>query len=99
MGLLEGMMAGVMGGLMGSMIGTMFAVDHILWLMPFFMFINLVIMWGLSYMLFEEVVEHQEKIEKRPLDFTTFFSYCLIATTFFIILMVYGFKTGLAGRF
>lgn len=96
MGVMEGMMAGVMGGIMGGMIGTMFKVDHILWFMPFFMLFNIIIMWGLSYMLYEEVVEGNQKIKKEPIDFTTFFSYTLLATSLIIGIMVYGLKTGIA---
>ena len=96
MGVLEGMMAGVMGGVMGGMIGTMFVVDNILLFMPFFMISNLLIMWGTSYMLFEEVVEGNSKTKKQPIDFTTFFSACLIATVLLIAFIVYGPKTGLA---
>lgn len=96
MGVLEGLMAAVMGGPMGAMIGSMFFVDHILWFMPAYMILNLIILVGLSYLLFEEVVEHNLKIKKKAIDFTTFFSYCLIATTALTVLMIYGFKTGLA---
>lgn len=96
MGVLEGMMAGIMGGIMGSMIGVMYAVDHILIFMPFFMFFNLIVMFGLSYMLFEEVVEHNPKTKRQPIDFLTFFSFCFIATTILITWMVYGPKTGIA---
>jgi hypothetical protein len=94
MGILEGMMAGVMGGLMGGMIGTMFYVDHILLLMPFFMLINVLIMAGLSYMLYEEMVEGK-KIQKTPIEFGKLFSYSLVITVVFITIMIYGPKTGL----
>jgi len=96
MGVLEGLMAAVMGGPMGAMIGSMFFVDHILWFMPVFMLLNLIIMWGLSYLLFEEVIEHNMKIQKKPIDFTTFLSYCVIVSAALTTLIVYGFKTGLA---
>ncbi len=96
MGVMEGLMAGVMGGVMGGMLGLMMSVDHILWFMPFFMVINVAILFGLSYMLFEEVVEGREKIQKSALSFPTLFSYCLIVIVFGILLIVYGFKTGLA---
>jgi|TARA_B100001971_G_C18256846_1_gene582894 hypothetical protein len=96
MGVLEGMMAGVMGGVMGGMIGTMFVVDNILLFMPFFMISNLLIMWGTSYMLFEEVVEDNPQTKKQPIDFTTFFSACLIITVLLVAFIVYGPKTGLA---
>ncbi|MBI5398586.1 heavy metal translocating P-type ATPase [Candidatus Woesearchaeota archaeon] len=96
MGVLEGMMAGVMGGVMGSMIGTMFRVDHILYFMPVFMAINIAVMWGLSYMLFEEVVENKPTTKKVPVKFARFFSYCLIVVSLLAALILYGPKTGLA---
>lgn len=95
MGLLEGAMAGTMGGLMGAMIGMMLSVDHIQWLMPFFFAINLAIMWGLSYMLYEEAIEHKE-LRPEPLPFLTFAAYCLITTGILTAIIVYGPKTGLA---
>ena len=96
MGALEGMMAGMMNGVMGSMIGVMFFADHILWFMPFFIIINLAIMWGLSYMIYEEFVEGNQKTKKAPLSFGTFLSYCFIAAIILIVIMIYGPKSGLA---
>lgn len=97
MGIMEGTMAGIMGGIMGSMIGVMFSVDHILYFMPLFMLLNLSVMFGLSYMLFEEVVEHNPATKKKQVDFSTFFSYCLLAVAILTVVIVYGPKTGLAG--
>ena len=96
MGALEGMMAGMMNGIMGGMIGVMFFADHILWFMPFFIIINLAIMWGLSYMLYEEFVEDNQRTKKAPLSFGTFLSYCLVAAIVLLIIMIYGPKSGLA---
>lgn len=96
MGAMEGMMAGVMGGIMGSMIGAMFSVDHILWFMPFFMFFNVLIVWGLSYMLFEEVVEDKPGTEKKAIDFSTFFFACFLVHIILGTVIIYGPRTGLA---
>ena len=96
---LEGMMAGMMNGIMGGMIGVMFFADHILWFMPFFMLINLAIMWGLSYMLYEEFVEDNPKAKKSPLSFLTFLSYCFIAVLILTLIIVYAPKSGLARVF
>ncbi|HLG24291.1 MAG TPA: cation transporter [Candidatus Nanoarchaeia archaeon] len=96
MGVLEGMMAGLMNGAMGSMIGVMFFADHILWFMPFFIAINLVIMWGLSYMLYEEFVENNPKTRKAPIKFITFLSYCFMSVLILTLIMVYAPKSGLA---
>jgi len=92
MGVMEGMMAGVMGGTMGPMITVMMFTDHIHWFMPFYMIINLIIILGLSYMLFEEVVEHRE-VATKPLDFTTFASACVAATFVLVVIMIYAPKS------
>ena len=96
MGIMEGMMAGIMGGVMGSMIGVMFRVDYINIFMPFFMLANIMVMFGLSYMLFEEIVEDNINVRKKSLNFSKFFSYFLIINLILILIMVYGPKTGLA---
>ena len=99
MGVLEGMMAGMMNGVMGSMIGVMFFSDHILWFMPFFIFVNLIIMWGLSYMLYEEFVEDNPKTKKAPLGFAKFLSFSITAAAILIAIIVYAPKSGLARLF
>ncbi len=93
MGMMEGMMAGVMGGTMGPMIALMMKYDHILLFMPFFMLVNVVILWGLSYMLYEEVVEENPSIEKKPLSFFVFFLGCLIASFILGFIIIYGYKS------
>ena len=95
MGVLEGLMAGVMGSMMGSMIGVMLISEHILIFMPVFMILMLIVLGGLSYMLFEEVVEDKEAIERSPADFWTFFSYCFLATFVLILIMLYGWKSAI----
>lgn len=94
MGVMEGIMAGIMGGTMGAMIAVMMLGDHLLWFMPPFMILNLIVMWGLSYMLFEEIVEDNE-VEKKPIEFATFFSYCFIAMFILGLIMLYGPKSAL----
>ncbi|HII16568.1 TPA: hypothetical protein HA361_01520 [Candidatus Woesearchaeota archaeon] len=90
MGIMEGMMAGVMGGTMGPMISVMMFSDHLLWFMPFFMLINIVIIIGLSYLLFEEVVEQNKEIIRKPADFLTVASLSIIAAFLLGALMLYG---------
>ncbi len=89
MGIMEGMMAGVMGGTMGPMIAVMMQFDRLLWFMPLFMLVNLFILWGLSYMLYEEVVEENPTVEKQPLDFMTFFSFCLVSVILFVFIIFF----------
>lgn len=93
MGVMEGMMAGIMGGTMGPMIALMMKYDNILLFMPFFIIVNIFILWGLSYMLYEEVVEENPKIEKKPLPFMIFFLGCLAASLILGLIIVYGYKS------
>ena len=95
MGVLEGMMAGMMNGIMGGMIGTMFFADHILWFMPFFIAINMAVMWGLSYMLFEEV-EERPGIERKPMSFAAFFSWCVLLSSALFLIMMFAPRSGLS---
>jgi cation transport ATPase len=90
MGIMEGMMAGLMGGTMGPMITSMMLYDRVSIFMPFYMTINLLIIFGLSYMFYEEVVEKSEGLERKPVDFTTFVSIAIIITFLIGALIVYG---------
>ncbi len=92
MGIMQGMMAGLMGGTMGPMIVLMMFSDHLLWFMPFYMIVNVMILAGFSYMMIEEVAE-AEKVEKTPIDFLTFASGCLLFAFAMIIIMMYGPKS------
>lgn len=89
MGIMEGAMAGVMGGTMGAMISVMMFSDHLLWFMPFYMIINLFIMLGLSYMLYEEVVEGKNVIS-NPMDNVTVISLAIIITGLIATFMIWG---------
>lgn len=89
MGVMEGAMAGLMGGTMGPMITVMMFSDHVNIFMPFYMAINVFIMLGLSYMLYEEVVEGQV-VKRRPLDFTTLAAASILALILIGALMIFG---------
>ncbi|MFH1589216.1 MAG: hypothetical protein ABIB43_01475 [archaeon] len=89
MGVMEGAMAGIMGGTMGPMITVMMFSDHVLWFMPFYMLINIGIIIGLSYMLYEEVVEGK-KVIIQPMDGVTLISLSIIVVAILLALMVYG---------
>ena len=96
MGILEGMMAGLMGGTMGPMISVMMLSDNIRWFTPFYMFINIAILFGLSYMIYEELVEGKRELVKKPLDFTSIMLFCIILALGMILLMTLGPKSILA---
>lgn len=97
MGIMEGTMAGIMAGLMGAMTGVMLLVDHIFLFMPVFMLLNLLVLYGLSYMLFEEMVEENKTIEKRPVGFSTFFLLCFLAALILMAIMIFAPKSGITG--
>ncbi|HLC57081.1 MAG TPA: heavy-metal-associated domain-containing protein [Candidatus Nanoarchaeia archaeon] len=92
MGIMEGMMAGLMGGTMGPMITVMMLYDNIAIFMPFYILINVIIMLGLSYMLYEEVVEYKQ-IQKQPSAFISFALLSILIASLLIIIMVYAPKS------
>lgn len=94
MGILQGMMAGVMGGVMGPMVTLMLFADHILWFMPLYMLVNVFILWGFSYMLFEEMVENKD-VKKIPHSFSRLLFFSVLTTTVLIAIMLYGIKSPL----
>ena len=95
MGVMEGMMAGLMGGTMGAMITVMMFSDHLLWFMPFYMIINMIIVAGLSYMLYEEVVEGNQEVVKQPFSFTILASLAVIVMFVVTVIMLYGPRSAL----
>ncbi len=97
MGIMEGMMAGIMAGLMGAMTGVMLLVDNIFLFMPVFMLLNVMVLFGLSYLLFEEMVEGNKTIEKHPVQFSTFFLLCFLAVAIVMGIMMFAPKSGITG--
>ena len=95
MGIIEGMMAGLMGGTMGPMISIMMLADNLLLFMPFYMLVNVAILLGFSYMLFEEVVEGRDEVKKRTIDFSTLASFAIILSFVLACIMIYGYKSAL----
>jgi copper chaperone CopZ len=97
MGVMEGMMAGLMGGTMGPMITVMMLTDNVLWFMPLYIIVNVIILGGLMHMYFQHVIAKARTLEERPLDAVTFVSLCVIITSVLIAIMVYGPKSVLFG--
>jgi len=93
MGVMEGTMAGIMGGTMGAMISVMMLSDNLLLFMPVFIIVNIFVLLGLSYMLYEEVVENNENVKKIPADFAAFFSYCFVVLFLLGLIIIYGYKS------
>ena len=92
MGVMEGIMAGVMGGTMGPMISVMMLYDNIVWFMPVYILINIIILIGLSYMLYEEIIEHKQ-VEKQPAGFINFAIFSIVIASILIIIMLYAPKS------
>lgn len=92
MGILNGAIMGAMGGTMGPMIALMMKVDHILWFMPLFTLLNVLIIWGLNFLIYEELVE-KTKIERTTIRFWPFFLTCLLTTMLFTIIILYGYTS------
>lgn len=96
MGVMEGMMAGLMGGTMGPMISVMMIADNILYFMPFYMLINIIILVGLWYMHYDSAVYKAPKVERNPIDFTTYASVSIVACTLLTFIILYGPKNIMA---
>ena len=90
------MMACLMGAIMGPMTTLMLFSDHLLWFMPLYIFVNVLIVWGFSYMIYEEMVENKE-IKKSPLPFARLCIYTILVTLVLIVFMLYGIKSPIYG--
>lgn len=94
MGTMEGLMAGVMGGTMGPMISVMMFSDNLLIFMPFYVAINVIILGGLSVMMYEEVAEGKQHV-KTPIEFAKVISVAVITCCILLAIMIYGPKSAL----
>ncbi len=92
---LQGLMAGIMGGTMGPMITVMMFTDHILIFMPFYIILNLIVLYGFMKMYHEELVVDNKEMVHKNIDFTTFASACIIVTFVLLMIMIYGPKFAL----
>lgn len=88
MGIMEGMMAGLMGGIMGAMTAVMMFSDRLLIFIPIFVFACLLILTGLSYMVYKEHKHAQGEV--RPYAFWpyTFINFAIVLLG--IVMMVWG---------
>ena len=96
MGVMQGMMAGLMGGIMGPMTTLMLYSDHLLWFMPLYMIVNILIVWGFSYMIYEEMVENKE-VKKEPIALSKLLGGTTILMAILFSFIVYGIRSPLFG--
>jgi hypothetical protein len=93
MGIVQGAMAGVMGGTMGAMISLMMFVDNILIFMPFYMIINIGILYGFAYMYHEEVIKDNKDLIRKNIGLGKTISLTLFATIILTGILVYAPKS------
>jgi hypothetical protein len=89
----QGLMSGIMGGTMGPMISVMIFTDRIQIFMPFYIILNLILLWGFIKMYHEEAVEGNRELVRKNIDLLTFVSACIIVAALLIVIMVYGPKS------
>jgi hypothetical protein len=97
MGMVQGMMSGLMGGTMGAMITVMMYTDHVLYFMPFYMLINVVILAGFIYMYHDEVIKDNKDVVKNNIGIAAFTLLSVIISVILLALLVYGPKSILFG--
>jgi copper chaperone CopZ len=95
MGAVQGMMSGVMAGTMGAMITVMMFTDHVFVFMPYYMALNVLILLGLIYLFYEEVVEGKKVERKKSYDFVSLAAASVVVTTIITMIMIYGPKSPL----
>jgi hypothetical protein len=90
MGAMEGMMAGLMSGTMGAMTTVMMINDHVLAFMYMLSGICLVMVGGLSYMMFREA----GPAPRAGFSFARFATLSIALGAMMLAVMVYGPKNG-----
>jgi hypothetical protein len=89
----QGLMSGIMGGTMGPMITVMMFTDRINLFMPFYMLLNLILLWGFIKMYHEEVIKDNNELVRTHVDLLTFISATIIITVILVAIMLYGPKS------
>lgn len=89
----QGLMSGIMGGTMGPMISVMMFTDRIQLFMPFYMLLNLILLWGFIKMYHEEVIKDNNELVRTNVDLLTFISASIIITVVLVAIMIYGPKS------
>jgi hypothetical protein len=97
MGVMQGAMSGVMGGTMGSMITFMMFSDNVLIFMPFYMIINVGILYGLAQMYYDEVIKDNNEVVKTEIGITEFSLIATVIGTIFTLIMIYAPKSVIFG--
>jgi len=96
MSIMEGLMAGLMGGIMGAMTTVMMLNDSIVLFMPILIGSIVVIMGGMSMMIYKESVEYRDNISKKDkYEMFSYISLLFMLATLTVFIMVYGPKSAI----
>lgn len=95
MSIMEGLMAGLMGGLMGAMTTVMMLNDNIVLFMPILVGSMVLIMAGMSVMIYEETDDKDKITKKDTYEMFSSVSLMFILAMITTFLMVYGPKSAL----
>lgn len=96
MSIMEGLMAGLMGGLMGAMTTVMMLNDNIVLFMPILIGSIVIIMGGMSLLIYKESVEHRDNISKKDkYEMFSYISLLFILAMLTVFIMVYGPKSAI----
>ena len=90
MAVMHGLMAGVMGGTMGAMVVVMMIPDHVLFFMPIFTTVNLLILMWFTYLFYCECVRTQTCPVNRPFGLGSMMGVSLLTVGLLSALMVAG---------
>lgn len=100
MSIMEGLMAGLMGGLMGAMTTVMMINDNLAIFMPILMGSIILIMIGMSVMIYKESAEHHDSIpfhgRSEVVSYVSLLFVLAMLTTFII---VYGPRSALLAAY
>ena len=90
MGTMEGLMAGLMAGTMGPMISVMMLSDNLQLFMPLLIGSSLLIMGGLTYMMYMDEMLQKLPQKYASTDYMSFVTVCFALTLAITLIIVYG---------
>jgi predicted membrane protein len=100
MSIMEGLMAGLMGGLMGAMTTVMMLNDNIVLFMPILVGSIVVIMTGMSVMIYKESSEYRNEVKKKDkYEMLSYISLIFVLAMLTMFVMLYGPKSALLAAY
>ncbi|MBI3190163.1 hypothetical protein HYZ41_00510 [archaeon] len=100
MSIMEGLMAGLMGGIMGAMTTVMMLNDNLVIFMPILIGSIIVIMAGMSVMIYKESSEYRDGIKKKDkYEMFSYVSLIFVLAMLTMFVMLYGPKSVLLAAY